>query len=194
MNDAIKMQISAFIDDELPDNESELLLRRLSHDADLRQQAAEYFAVGRAMRGQRSVPGLSKLRERVWMALDDSSVQVDFDAIEPAKRSYLRPVAGVAIAATVAMAAILGLQQFEDSPAINGPAIGTIAAKERALVPVSPGYTVPTVYHELHREGASNINARLATFRMLEDEIDELPGRAEDANVPQGDDSDAQRP
>ena len=39
MNDAIKMQISAFVDGELPDNECELLLRRLSHDAELRQQA-----------------------------------------------------------------------------------------------------------------------------------------------------------
>ena len=37
MNDGIKMQISAFVDGELPDNEAELLLRRLSQDLDLRQ-------------------------------------------------------------------------------------------------------------------------------------------------------------
>ena len=38
MNEALRMQISAFVDGELPDNESELLLRRLSQDAVLRQQ------------------------------------------------------------------------------------------------------------------------------------------------------------
>ena len=38
MNDALKIQISAFVDGELPENESELLLRRLSQDIALRQQ------------------------------------------------------------------------------------------------------------------------------------------------------------
>ena len=55
MNDAIKTQISAFVDGELPDNESEMLLRRLSQDLELRQQAAEYFAIGRAMQGHRAL-------------------------------------------------------------------------------------------------------------------------------------------
>ena len=45
MNDGIKMQISAFVDGELPEAEAQLLLRRLSQDAELRQQAAEYFAI-----------------------------------------------------------------------------------------------------------------------------------------------------
>ena len=38
---------SPFVDGELPDNESELLLRRLSQDAALRQQVAEYLEIGR---------------------------------------------------------------------------------------------------------------------------------------------------
>ena len=50
MNDSLKLQISAFIDAELPDNETELLLRRLSQDAALRAQAAQYLAIGRAIR------------------------------------------------------------------------------------------------------------------------------------------------
>ena len=71
MNDAIKMQISAFVDGELPQNEAELLLRRLCQDAELRQQAAEYLAMGRVMRGERVVAGLGMLRERVAAAIDD---------------------------------------------------------------------------------------------------------------------------
>ena len=41
MNEALKMQISAFIDGELPENEAELLLRRLNQDAAMRQQVAD---------------------------------------------------------------------------------------------------------------------------------------------------------
>ena len=43
MNDGIRMQISAYVDGELPENEAELLLRRMSQDAELRQEVAEYL-------------------------------------------------------------------------------------------------------------------------------------------------------
>jgi negative regulator of sigma E activity len=72
MNDAIKTQISAFVDGELPDNESEMLLRRLSQDLELRQQAAEYFAIGRAMKGHRDVKGIATLRERIAAQIGDT--------------------------------------------------------------------------------------------------------------------------
>ena len=58
MNEALRMQISAFVDGELPDNESELLLRRLSQDAAMRQQVAAYLDIGRYMRQDRDVPGI----------------------------------------------------------------------------------------------------------------------------------------
>ena len=50
MTDALKMQISAFVDGELPDNEAEFLLRRLSQDAGMRQQVAQYLEIGRMAR------------------------------------------------------------------------------------------------------------------------------------------------
>ena len=46
MNDALKMQISAFVDGELSDNEAEFLLRRLSQDAAMRQQVASFSKLG----------------------------------------------------------------------------------------------------------------------------------------------------
>ena len=72
MNDAIKMQISAFVDGELPENEAQLLLRRMSQDRQLRQQAATYLMIGRSLRGERSVAGMTTLRERISAAIDDS--------------------------------------------------------------------------------------------------------------------------
>ena len=69
MNDALKMQISAFIDGELPENESELLLRRLSQDAVLRQQVSRYLEIGRLMRRDREVAGMDQLRGRIAEAI-----------------------------------------------------------------------------------------------------------------------------
>ena len=65
MNDTIKMQISAFIDDELPENESELLLRRLSQDAELRRVVARYLEIGRNIRNESELPNMALLRQRV---------------------------------------------------------------------------------------------------------------------------------
>jgi negative regulator of sigma E activity len=106
MNDAIKTQISAFVDGELPDNESEMLLRRLSQDLELRQQAAEYFAIGRAMKGHRDVKGIATLRERIAAQIGDTEFSETSVRAEPAGSRYTRPLAGAAIAATVALAAI----------------------------------------------------------------------------------------
>ena len=61
MNEALKMQISAFVDGELPENEAELLLRRLSQDAELRQQVSRYLEIGRAIRQERDVAGMDQL-------------------------------------------------------------------------------------------------------------------------------------
>jgi len=177
MNDAIKMQISAFVDGELPDNESQLLLRRLCQDIELRQQAAEYFAIGRAIRGQRGVAGIERLRERIAAAIDDKSLQDEFDAIEPTQRRYLRPVAGAAIAATVAVVAILGFQQ------LNGGLDDVAAPVDRVAVELveQPSYTVPDIHREQHNMESGNLDALLATFELREVDMDESDARDDDA-------------
>ena len=167
MNDAIRMQISAFVDGELPDNESELLLRRLTQDPDLRAEAASYLAIGRVLRGQRALPGMNELRRRIAAAIDNNEEQADFDAIEPVDRRLVRPVAGIAIAATVAVAALLGLQQIDGVPAgVSAPVAGV--AEQPAG---DSSYTVPDAYLQLHREASSNINAVLTDFRIREEDL-----------------------
>jgi negative regulator of sigma E activity len=112
MNEAIKMQLSAFVDGELPENEAELLLRRLSQDVELRQQVAEFMAIGRAMRGEIQVTGIDTLRDRVNEALDAAPVIPDIAEGVPADNRMVRPMVGFAIAATVALVAIFGLRQM----------------------------------------------------------------------------------
>ena len=175
MNDAIKMQISAFVDGELPQNEAELLLRRLCQDAELRQQAAEFLAMGRAMRGERGVAGIDNLRGRISAALDDTTLQEKPDVVISTKPRFLRPVAGFAIAATVALAALLGLQQLSAVPEVDTEP-GTPIAES-----VDDGaYTVPDQGDDQLRDyylrhsasssyfGANSINARLVTLQLRE--------------------------
>ena len=83
MNDSLRMQISAFVDGELPENENELLLRRLSQDAALRQQVAQYLAIGRLIRRDHEIPGMSELRDRIAAALGEEPVRHTIDAATP---------------------------------------------------------------------------------------------------------------
>jgi sigma-E factor negative regulatory protein RseA len=172
MNEAIKMQLSAFVDGELPQNEAELLLRRLCQDADLRQQAAEYMAMGRVMRGERSVVGMAKLRQRIAATIDDKELQQEFAATKVAAPKFVRPLAGVAIAASVALAALLGLQQMSEVPNQPDASRQTVAGAE------VDSYTVPVRdddplrdYYLSHSAsasyiGADSINARLVTMEI----------------------------
>ena len=111
MNETIRMQISAYIDGELPESESELLLRRLSQDPALRAEFAEFTEIGRGMRGEYTVPGIHGLRQRVASALDaDPGEEVETD-LPANQRSFLKPLSGFAIAAGVALVALVSLQQ-----------------------------------------------------------------------------------
>ena len=112
MNDALRMQISAFVDGELPDNEAELLLRRLSQDVVLREQVSRYLDIGRLLRQDREVPGMDRLRGRIVAALGDELAQPE-DEQKVVGSRLMTPTTGVAVAATVAALALLGLSQLE---------------------------------------------------------------------------------
>lgn len=178
MNDAIRMQISAFVDGELPQNEAELLLRRMCQDGDLRQQAAEFLAAGRVMRGERSVAGMKHLRDRIAATLDDTSlVQEELVAGKTGGPRFLRPLAGVAIAATVALAAVIGLQQVSSVPGVDtllrDAAVADIVDNDSYTVPEQDDGQLRDYYlrHTASSSyfGANSINARLVTLQLRED-------------------------
>ena len=53
MSEQIREQVSAFLDGELPGSETELLLKRLTRDAELRESFGRYALIGEALRGSR---------------------------------------------------------------------------------------------------------------------------------------------
>jgi negative regulator of sigma E activity len=180
MNDAIRMQISAFVDGELPDAEADLLLRRMSQDAELRHKAAEYLEIGRALRGESNVKGIDRLLERIAAEIDDKPLADDIAKPESVPARAIRPLVGVAVAASVAMIAIFGLQIT--------PGIDNEVASDTAVVAESaeePGYTVPQQIDDQLRQyylshgassselGANGMNARLVTLRLSEEGLSE---------------------
>ncbi len=179
MNDNIRMQVSAFVDGELPDNESELLLRRMSQDDGLRRLVGEYIEIGRSMRDETSVPGVESLRDRLAAELGDKPYEEQARLPEAGARSPWRPLAGAAVAATVAVVAILGLRQATDSdvdPAIT-LADEIVDAVENSSYTVPPSEDVLRQYVMSHgleasEHGAVGINPRYVSLELSEEIAD----------------------
>ncbi len=175
------MQISAFVDGELPDAEADLLLRRMSQDAELRKKVAEYLEIGRAMRGEASVRGIERLQERIAADINDTPLVDEEAPAEVAPGRSLRPLVGIAVAASVALIAIFGLQVTPGVDTTNGVASDAAVAE----VTEDPGYTVPQQIDEQLKQfylshgesssefGANGMNARLVTLRFSEDPLPE---------------------
>jgi negative regulator of sigma E activity len=175
------MQISAFVDGELQDLEADLLLRRMSQDVELRAEVAEYLAIGRLIRSEPGLAATDRLHKRITAAIDERPIDTDesVSVAEPSRK--IRPLAGVAIAATVALVAIFALQQTTEVDDLSTE--GVISVANDAAV----GDAVPTVDAQLERQrlyfrnhaetsselGANGMNTRFVTLRFSEEITEE---------------------
>jgi hypothetical protein len=180
MNDALKIQISAFVDGELPENESELLLRRLSQDAVLRRQVSQYLEIGRLIRNDRKVPGIDELRGRIAEALGGDMHEEKVERVAVGSR-LMTPATGIAVAATVAALALVGLGQL-DTPA-NAGFDAAVAIDSAPII-----YTEPSIpdalnvsmdkqlreYHRRHENNSDDL-ARMVNFEVSEDLVEIEP-------------------
>lgn len=108
MTQKLREQISALADHELPEGEHELLLRRFSVEKSLRLHWERYHLIGSAMRKELPPVDTRGFADRVMAALSDEPLP----AAPPEKimDKLLRGAAGLAIAASVAVVAIVGLK------------------------------------------------------------------------------------
>ncbi len=166
MNDEIRMQISAFVDGELPENEAELLIRRLSKEAHLRQEVAEYLALGRLMRSEEGLSAADRLHERISMEIDAGSTSEVPVYEAPTSKRAVKTMAGFAIAATVALAAIFALQQ---TGSVNVPDIAP---------------DVPVVANDDSAQGVPSLDAQLDQRRELFRRHHDTSSRFGDGLVP----------
>lgn len=174
MNDAIRMQLSAFVDGELPDNEAEMLLRRMSQDVELRQEVAEYMALSRVIRGELGVAGADRLYERVAAAIDDRpAADMENDGHVAVSRS-VKPLLGFAVAASVALLAIFGLQQSNSVVEPEQP----VATEVVAVPDIDAQLEQRRHFFRNHAKassqlGASGLSSRLVTLRFSAEVGDE---------------------
>ena len=133
MSEQIREQVSAFLDGELPDTETDLLLKRLTRDGELRESFGRYALIGEALRGSGSQILSRGFASRVNLAIDGEPAQVAAHAPPARASGWWRPLAGVTVAAGVAAVAIVALQQRAISPRVNGAS--PITAQNVAAVP-----------------------------------------------------------
>jgi negative regulator of sigma E activity len=143
MSEQIREQVSAFLDGELPNTETELLLKRLTRDGELRESFGRYALIGEALRGAGSHIISGGFAARVNLAIDGEPVQVAAHAQLPRAARWWRPLAGVTVAAGVATVAIVALQQRAISPGLHAASavtaqsdrvpINTVAAQNASV-------------------------------------------------------------
>jgi sigma-E factor negative regulatory protein RseA len=165
MNEQLDSQLSAMFDDELPQEECELLARRLSRDEALKARWRRYAVIGAAIRAERGVRLDANLAARVSSAI---SAEPSLSAEEARSRKvagsslvqrWWQPVAGTAVAAGVAALSVMWLRSQDplgtetliaqtpapvDNTQISAQA--EIPAVSEQIVSASPeSYTTPAV-------------------------------------------------
>ena len=103
-------RLSAFVDGELEDPARDGIVDALYEDPELRRTWERFHLIGDAMRGTGPVPGADTIAREVGATVAGESVV----RLKPrARRSRLRPLAGLAIAAAIAGIAVLGLHRLD---------------------------------------------------------------------------------
>jgi sigma-E factor negative regulatory protein RseA len=157
MNEELDSQLSAMFDDELPQSECELLARRLARDENLKARWGRYAAIGAAIRKEQGIRGTSDVARKVSAALltepplDSAEAPAEKRKafVSPAMRRWIQPVAGAALAASVAALAIFVLRTNQISigqPEQSAPLVAQTAGVQEGIVPTSSESSEPDSY------------------------------------------------
>jgi hypothetical protein len=119
MSEPVDEQLSAMLDGELPPEQSELLLKRLDRDAELRARFGRYALISESLRGGADAAPTRAL----FIARVHASIAASPPLPAPARvQPGWRLAAGLAVAATVAGLAVVLLGR-----APGGPELATLA-------------------------------------------------------------------
>jgi len=165
MTELLREQMSAFLDDALSSEEAPLLLRRIHEDAELTRTYACYHLIGATLRNE---PDGSALAERVRNALCE-------ETLAPVRRPHawqrlLKPVLGVAVAASVAVVAIGTLRMIE---AGRVTPVATTAEADHGAEP--PSYVVTPAVDSTITPSETAGHVRLVTYVMRHGNYANMP-------------------
>jgi sigma-E factor negative regulatory protein RseA len=138
MRDEIREQLSAMADDELSAVERPLLLGRLQRDPELRACLGRYQLIGEVMRGGIAATATLGVAARVQRALAaDSPMHVPAAGMNNSRPVWLRPLAGVAVAASVAVVAVLSVNSLRETETESVPALASGESAAGSATPVT---------------------------------------------------------
>ena len=200
MSEQIREQVSAFLDGELPNSETELLLKRLTRDGELRESFGRYALIGEAIRGTTRGVLLNKgFTGRVNLAIDGELIPANGHLPQTRGPRWWRPFAGAAVAAGVAAVAVVALQQRAVAPALRSAvpltahtSIPVPASREAisytvpATLPAAPAAMPParlTNYVFAHSRYSSGLAQRGVMADLLIEADDQQPAVNEAAHV-----------
>src|SRR4051812_30675292 len=113
-NENVQSQLSAFVDNELPQDETQLLVRRLSRDPGLQQSLNRYLLIGEALRSPKQAPVSRNLSTRVAAAIEQytgpNDEAVDVIKLVKPKANWAKTALGMSLAASVAAIAMVTFQ------------------------------------------------------------------------------------
>lgn len=153
MTERIKEQLSAFLDGELPEPESALLLKRLERDDELRGALSRYSLIGAVLRGDGDVSAAREVAARVSVAIAREPAGRLRGSMNIGSAAVLRPLVGLGVAAGVTALALLLVQQFESpetrqqapvmAQVLDPPPVEAVSTSPAALDSPSRPYTTP---------------------------------------------------
>ena len=170
MTERMRESISALLDNEANELELERVLSQITDDDELRQTWVRYNAVHSTLAGHQLTHLDVDISARVREAIQADPVAADGATPATLKQRFLRPVASLAVAASVAATVVIGGQQlsqiggvpYGDNPAVAGSAspVGMVNSLGATSVQASYGTrAVPvlqpatrTAYQELARQ------------------------------------------
>lgn len=131
-------QLSALVDHELEEREMDLVLRRLDRDDSARDRWERYHLIGDLLRGQAQTPLDAQFAARIRQAVAAESVPQS--AVKP-RPTWYKPAAGFALAASVVLVTLFGLQPSQTDgfpPSTPRSATAPVSPARFSATPISP--------------------------------------------------------
>lgn len=142
MSEQLRESLSAVIDGEADTFEVRRVIDECAKDDELARAWSRYHLIGSIIRGEHS-DRTSRMPDAIWAAID-ADMGDESDPSLPAagrrpvgwRRRVLQSAAGVAVAATVALAVVVGFESDDSGP---GSAVDLVVANPVEQTPVAPG-------------------------------------------------------
>lgn len=138
MTKNIREQISALLDDELSQHEMSQTVEQMSEQKQLRDKWDRYNLISDVIRGDAGERVAPSLADRVRAQVDNEPAILAAPKPVSAAPVWVRPLAGTALAASVAVLAVMAAPQLFNPETATTPQVATTKAVQPNYVQLAP--------------------------------------------------------